>query len=641
MIWKNRNTRSMFLILILIVCISGAIPLPALAQGVPLPDGGTVSDDIPGATGGLSTAKHFHIFSNKAVLDTHTNGNIATGILVGNVNFGTNVQNGLLSKDIHYLKAVETIASSSFVTSTESRALKVVFGSEVQVSLAGDKLAVNGTELHHVKFTQDPATNEAFVDTRGQLYIDFEAVFAELRDTSHAFAKRVDTLGIRKNFEDRNNRFVDVSEASISGKGSVYLSKTNESGDPLPGVTFDLYKGDMKIKSGLTTDQDGKIAILNELDIGNYSFRETEAPSGYQKSDEPVKFSITQANLDTGGLGGYIYLSLTKDELESDTPIKILGLKKGGPSVIINVDMGSSDSVNIRSKIIPVIDGEERANKETEDFSDAKLLWNFPTDTRNIYVNAPFQGTILATGASVEANQNVDGSIIANHVHIKDSESHRWDFQESSASTSQPVQVSATNQRVATGSWVPTVTKTLTGRALTDDQFEFELKEGDKLLQSVKNKADGSIPFEPINYTLDDVGAHTYTITEKAGSLPGVSYDSLEVTYTVEVSDQGDGTLKAEVTTPPTDTQFDNTYTSPAPTPTPVPTTPTYRPIHVPLSATKILHGGTLKEGQFTFELLGGDKNGLRRQATMLPVWYTSRIAVSARPEPSSTPSAK
>ena len=44
------------------------------------------------------------------------------------------------------------------------------------------------------------------------------------------------------------------------------------------------------------------------------------------------------------------------------------------------------------------------------------------------------------------------------------------------------------------------------------------------------------------------------------------------------------------------------------PTPTPPPTTPSYKPISVPLSAKKILQNGVLKEGQFAFELLGGDK---------------------------------
>ena len=67
----------------------------------------------------------------------------------------------------------------------------------------------------------------------------------------------------------------------------------------------------------------------------------------------------------------------------------------------------------------------------------------------------------------------------------------------------------------AEGSWVPTATKTLTGRTLADGEFEFELKEDSDVLQTAKNKADGTIPFAAIEYTGDDRGEHTYTITEK------------------------------------------------------------------------------------------------------------------------------
>ena len=44
------------------------------------------------------------------------------------------------------------------------------------------------------------------------------------------------------------------------------------------------------------------------------------------------------------------------------------------------------------------------------------------------------------------------------------------------------------------GSWKPEVTKKLEGMDLEADKFEFELKEGGNVLQTVKNKADGSIP---------------------------------------------------------------------------------------------------------------------------------------------------
>ena len=107
------------------------------------------------------------------------------------------------------------------------------------------------------------------------------------------------------------------------------------------------------------------------------------------------------------------------------------------------------------------------------------------------------------------------------------------------------------NNKAATGSWKPVATKAITGKTLADDMFEFELKEGGNVLQTVKNKADGSIPFKDINYIAADLGEHTYAITEKAGSLGGVTYDNLTITYKVKVADKGDGTLEAKVENPP------------------------------------------------------------------------------------------
>ena len=91
-----------------------------------------------------------------------------------------------------------------------------------------------------------------------------------------------------------------------------------------------------------------------------------------------------------------------------------------------------------------------------------------------------------------------------------------------------------------------TAKKVLSGKTLEADKYEFELKEGDTVVGTAKNAADGSVNFPAINY--DAVGTHTYTITEKAGSEAGVTYDKASHTVTVEVVDNGQGQLKATTT---------------------------------------------------------------------------------------------
>ena len=143
---------------------------------------------------------------------------------------------------------------------------------------------------------------------------------------------------------------------------------------------------------------------------------------------------------------------------------------------------------------------------------------------------------------------------------------------------------------MAGGSVTLVATKSLTGRTLAAGEFSFQLKEGATVLQTKTNAANGAIAFDAINYTLANVGLHTYTITEVAGSLGGVTYDSMVMTVTVNVTDNGNGTLTA---TPayPADTIFNNSYVAGG---------------SVALAATKSLTGRALAAGEFSFQLKEG-----------------------------------
>ncbi|WP_275043408.1 Spy0128 family protein [Streptococcus oralis] len=135
-----------------------------------------------------------------------------------------------------------------------------------------------------------------------------------------------------------------------------------------------------------------------------------------------------------------------------------------------------------------------------------------------------------------------------------------------------------------------TATKVLDGKALEADKYEFELKEGDKVVATAKNAADGTVTFKDIEYAA--VENHTYTISEKAGSEGGVTYDTATHEVTVNVTDNGQGQLVAAVTgNNPT---FTNTYKASSAT--------------VNITATKVLNGKALEAGKYEFELKEGDK---------------------------------
>ena len=132
--------------------------------------------------------------------------------------------------------------------------------------------------------------------------------------------------------------------------------------------------------------------------------------------------------------------------------------------------------------------------------------------------------------------------------------------------------------------------KVLEGKALEADKYEFELKEGDKVVATAKNAADGTVTFKEIEY--NEAGDHTYTISEKAGSEAGVTYDTATHEVTVNVTDNGEGKLVATVTgNNPT---FTNTYKAAKTSET--------------IKATKVLNGKALEAGKYEFELKEGDK---------------------------------
>ena len=145
-----------------------------------------------------------------------------------------------------------------------------------------------------------------------------------------------------------------------------------------------------------------------------------------------------------------------------------------------------------------------------------------------------------------------------------------------------------------------------TSLPLTDDQFEFVLKEGNTTLETAKNKANGTVNFKELSYTAE--GTHTYTITENKGTDPSINYSTQTITATVAVKKDNDK-LVATVTYSGGDTEkgdaFTNTKTPPTP-PTPVP--PTVKPTTAQFKAKKVLaingtSDRTLKANEFTFLL--------------------------------------
>ena len=144
-----------------------------------------------------------------------------------------------------------------------------------------------------------------------------------------------------------------------------------------------------------------------------------------------------------------------------------------------------------------------------------------------------------------------------------------------------------------------TVTKTLTGRDMVAGEFAFELLEGEDVVATGANAADGSVALSPVEYTYP--GTHRYTLHEVGGGAVanGVTYDGATYTVVTTVKDNGDGTLGvAHALEGAGEATFANAYQATSTT--------------VTIGATKTLVGKNLENGQFTFVLTAADGTELK-----------------------------
>lgn len=176
------------------------------------------------------------------------------------------------------------------------------------------------------------------------------------------------------------------------------------------------------------------------------------------------------------------------------------------------------------------------------------------------------------------------------------------------------------NSYAASGEVDIAAMKSLSGRSLTDGEFNFALKydNGNEDVATATNDANGKVDFGTIEYTTAGLAklvtdGHavktvkdgkpawniSYVAYEKTDNLPGgVSAQTQLISFTVTVVDNGDGTLAATANTG-NGLKFQNTYS-------------TRGPIEVGLSGVKILKAGegltpASIEGKFTFTVTSDD----------------------------------
>ncbi len=165
---------------------------------------------------------------------------------------------------------------------------------------AGTNTVLEGAEFELRGITNPSYSQKATSGADGKVY------FSNLPYGEYALTETIAPQGYERNESQWTVSVARDGTVTIDGssweeftvenqilKGAVELTKTLEGRIPQSNqtATFELYKnGDVKIGDYIT-DQYGKIQV-NNLESGDYYFKEILAPEGYELNETPIEFTI-------------------------------------------------------------------------------------------------------------------------------------------------------------------------------------------------------------------------------------------------------------------------------------------------------------------------------------------------------------
>lgn len=364
---------------------------------------------------------------------------------------------------------------------------------------------------------------------------------------------------------------------------TIEATKTLRGKDLTAGAfTFGLYQGDTTTVDPIQTvqnDKDGKIKlILTGLTIGEYDYTLKEVAGG----DSTITYDSTavKVHVSVKADGDKAKATVTYDD-RNDAPTFTNKYQPAETSATLTAKKSYVKSDNTQATLkggeftFDLYEGDLTAEQlkgkqpiqTAENGEDGTVA--FPTID---YTKAGEYKYTIAEQKGNLSHVTYDATVHHAVVTVVDNAgqleaSVTYDDGKTDAPTFK-------NTYDATGSVELTATKVVAvapgfthDTKLKGGEYTFELKDADgKVLATTTNKADGKISFTR-HFELADLGGaaskdFTYTIVEQPGAEAGMVYDNHALTYTVTVTDGGNGALnaKAIVTSASGSDTFTNTY---------------------------------------------------------------------------------
>ena len=226
--------------------------------------------------------------------------------------------------------------------------------------------------------------------------------------------------------------------------------------------------------------------------------------------------------------------------------------------------------------------------------NDAGKTWNYTVTEKDPDPGYSCDCSTWNVSVSV-ANDVENGRLLVTTTVSGEGGTRSWTYASGGEPAAPGATVAFVNYYVATGTTAEIVgTKTLNGRLMSAREFEFQLvDEAGDVVATARNDESGSVNFGRLSYTAP--GTYTYTAREVTDGLKaeGVTPVRSSFTITVNVTDNGDGTLDCDVYYPKGGLAFENSYGT--------------GDAEIEVSGTKVLEGRDLRDGEFGFTITGKD----------------------------------
>ena len=324
------------------------------------------------------------------------------------------------------------------------------------------------------------------------------------------------------------NVTVQVIQPSSGDQLSTVISYATEGGD---AFTADDTVFDNNVTPNFKPEK--YVVSKEKFDLKGTKLLDDDAPNGKVEAENLNHHTLTR------GQKFYYQVWLDTREFTAESNIQSVGITDDYDEAKLDID---ESAIKVYDGETDVTDKFDISIKNGVIYATSKPSLTKPIsatdatpviDTTKFAFGRYYKFDIPATVKNIKDNDGVEFSNTANEIV------HQYNpYNKQVTTPKKPTQTRENNVPVPLEF---NYTKKLEGRELTAGEFSFLLKDQDgKVLQTVSNDKDGHIKFEQLLFSKADLGkTFTYTVEEVNNNKPGISYDAMKATVTVQVTKDG------------------------------------------------------------------------------------------------------